>query len=108
MDTIKINQLQTMISQADFLNVETKAIFLDKLPYLPENKLNDLLEIFNNNQAERVKLNLRKKEIFEKYKNNLKEIYQRAKQKAQEIREKAFLQKDADAMQDLELKLKNI
>lgn len=108
MKTQQIEKLQAMIQNADFLNAETKNIFLAKAPYLPEKKFNDLFEIFENNAEEKKRLNERKKDLFTSYKKHLNELYQNAKKQVLEIRNRAASKKEAAEMQQIDRELNSI
>ncbi len=89
MDQQKIEKLQVMIKQAEFLDSATKQVFLEKIPYLNEKKFEDLFEIFEHDLEERNKLKQKKIEIFEKYKTKVTGIYQKARQVMIDLKEKA-------------------
>lgn len=108
MELAKIEKLQAMIQNADFLNAETKTVFLNKIPYLSAKKFEDLYEIFANNWEEKEKINLQKKEVFLKYKQTLTEIYQKGKQKILQIKEKAFGRADEASLHDLDSQLSEL
>ena len=105
MDTQKIQQLQAMIQAADFLNEATKQVFLSKIPYLPENKFEDLFEIFAEDEEKRKKLKEKRVAIFEKYKVTVTGIYQKAKRVIISFKEKAVAKIDENELKNLDQEL---
>lgn len=108
MDSQKIAKLQAMITQADFLNSETKQVFLSKIPYLDENKFTNLWEIFEHDTIERKHLKQKKIEIFEKYKATVTGIYNRARQIVQNLKTKAAEKLEAHELSSLNQELNQL
>lgn len=83
----------------------TKQIFLNKVPVLPENKLEDLFEIFGKNEREHEKIQQKRVKLFEKYKITLTGLYQKAKQVVIELKEKAVARIDERELEILDEEL---
>lgn len=105
MELVQIEKLEAMIRNADFLNEETKTLFLEKIPYLNEKKFYDLYTIFASDLEEREKIKEKRRANFAQYKNTLTLIYQKAKQQILQIKEKAFGREDEANLQDLDRQL---
>lgn len=101
----KLQQLEAMIQKADFLEEATKQLFLNKIPVLPENKLEDLFEIFAKNEREHEKVNQERLTLFEKYKLTLMGIYQQAKKTVIALKERAVAKVDQRELKILDEEL---
>ena len=107
MEIRQIWELQALIREAEFLNSDTKEVFLKKLPYLSKEKFYKLYAIFSKDAQKRKEIWEKRLVVFEKYKATLNGIFYKAKQTVLHLKEKAINKIDRRELQHLDDELKH-